>query len=271
MPMKPPTLPLMYLFKPLAPSTLYTLSLHDALPISCRRLAIESGAEVVYPDADRPGGGDEAVVVTGHRGVLTKPPQEIHRSQVQSVERAHGRGKGLEGARQHRARELEKGDAGEQEARRLTVRGAQAARMQPCPQLVFEQAARDERLLPELRRGPPVLGQELSQGHRRVEIDHRTSRSARSSATSAASGAAAMLCGGPSAPPNGGVTQPRRTASARTPSASAGLRPARGGTNSATTRSRSVISTVSPPAAIRTYSLSLFLSNLRPTDRMAIM
>jgi toxin HigB-1 len=66
----------------------------------------------------------------------------------------------------------------------------------------------------------------------------------------------------------GGVSQPSRTASASSASARSGLRPGCGGTISATTRSRSVISTVSPPAARRTYSLSLFLRPLRPTERI---
>src|SRR5216684_2688641 len=63
----------------------------------------------------------------------------------------------------------------------------------------------------------------------------------------------------------GGVIQPWRTASASIASARIGARPDRGGTSSATTRSRSVINTVSPPAARRTYSLSLFLRTLSPT------
>ena len=74
--------------------------------------------------------------------------------------------------------------------------------------------------------------------------------------------------GGPPAAIAGGDTQPSRTASASNGSAKNALRPACGGTNSATTRSRSVTSTVSPPAAMRTYSLSLFFSTLRPTERM---
>src|SRR5262249_26856607 len=46
-------------------------------------------------------------------------------------------------------------------------------------------------------------------------------------------------------------------------------RPAVGGLISATMRSRSVTSTVSPRATSRMYSLSLFFSTLRPTARTA--
>ena len=52
---------------------------------------------------------------------------------------------------------------------------------------------------------------------------------------------------------------PPRPASRRPPR---GLRPSSGGPSCATTRSRSVISTVSPAPANRTYSLSLFFSTL---------
>ncbi|MEO8604732.1 MAG: GTP-binding protein [bacterium] len=64
-----------------------------------------------------------------------------------------------------------------------------------------------------------------------------------------------------------GVIAPLRTTSAKHASARMGLRCSRGGDGSATTRSRSVTNTVSPRAARRTYSLSLFLRTLRPTAR----
>src|SRR5207247_6141531 len=74
--------------------------------------------------------------------------------------------------------------------------------------------------------------------------------------------------GGPRPTELGGVIQPCRTASNSSASASTGLRVWLGGQISATTRSRSVTRTVSPPAASRMYSLNLFLSVLRPTERM---
>ena len=66
----------------------------------------------------------------------------------------------------------------------------------------------------------------------------------------------------------GGVNQPLRTASASTASARAGLLVSRGGPSSATIRSRSVTRTVSPDAATRTYSLSLFFRAFMPTALM---
>ena len=76
------------------------------------------------------------------------------------------------------------------------------------------------------------------------------------------------LGGGPENGLRGGVRMPSRTMAASFASASIGLRSGRGGPSSATTRSRFVTRTVSPAAAMRTYSLSLLFSVLRPTDLM---
>ena len=67
---------------------------------------------------------------------------------------------------------------------------------------------------------------------------------------------------------SGAVIHPCRNASNNSASDSIELRAGFGGPISATTRSRSVTRTVSPPAASRTYSLNLFLSVLRPTERI---
>src|SRR5215216_5200051 len=70
--------------------------------------------------------------------------------------------------------------------------------------------------------------------------------------------------GGQSGPRTAGVIQPSRMPRSITLSFFGRL----GGLISAMGRPRSVMTTVSPAAAARTYSLSLFLSVLRPTVRM---
>src|SRR5262245_59799687 len=107
----------------------------------------------------------------------------------------------------------------------------------------------------------------MSKRHRGIEIGHRSARSFSSSFSSSRMLVTGLRGG--TVPPGSreGVIQPLRTASASMLSASRGLRPSRGGTSSATTRSRSVTRMVSPPAARRTYSLSLFFSVLSPTAR----
>src|SRR5207247_4167793 len=103
---------------------------------------------------------------------------------------------------------------------------------------------------------------------RGIEVNQRSFRSCSSSFFSLRKDVTGLRGGGVDAASAGGVIQPLRTASASNASASTGLLVVSGGTISATMRSRSVTKTVSPPAARRTYSLSLFLSTFRPTERM---
>jgi hypothetical protein len=113
-----------------------------------------------------------------------------------------------------------------------------------------------------------IFGEQMCRGDRAIEIDHRSSRSRCRSCIRSRNVVTGLRGGGSLRASSGGASQPSRTASASRASARRGLRPGCGGTISATTRSRSVIRTVSPPAARRTYSLSLFLRIFRPTERM---
>src|SRR5262245_34181448 len=149
------------------------------------------------------------------------------------------------------------------------MRAAEATGVNAVPDLVFEETARRyQRRLPDGVRRRAILDQEMRQRDRRIEVDHRSSRSCCRSCMSCRSVMTGLRGGGPPPVSAGGVSHPSRTASASNASATNGLRPAWGGTISATTRSRSVTRTVSPLAARRTYSLSLFLSTFRPTERM---
>jgi hypothetical protein len=103
----------------------------------------------------------------------------------------------------------------------------------------------------------------MCQGDRAIEVHHRSSRSRCRSCIRSRNVRTGLRGGGSLPASRGGVSQPSRTASASCASARRGLRPGRRGTISATTRSPSVIRTVSPPAARRTYSLSLFLRIFR--------
>jgi hypothetical protein len=132
------------------------------------------------------------------------------------------------------------------------------------PDLVLNEAAGDERLAPEGFRRRAVFRQQLRQHDRGIEINQRSPRSCSSSLCSSRKGAIGRRGGGVDALRAGGVIQPLRTASASKASASTGLLVS-GGTISATTRSRSVTSTLSPCSARRTYSLSLFFSTFKPT------
>src|SRR5437016_173007 len=138
------------------------------------------------------------------------------------------------------------------------MRRGKAPGVDPGPDLVLQQATRDEGLGPELLRRKPVLGKKLRERDRGIEVDQRSSRSASSSVRIFFRRATGRLGGGCPGGSRAGVIQPPRTASASRASESKGLRLSLGGTSSATTRSRSVTRTVSPRAARRTYSESLF-------------
>src|SRR5262249_21110232 len=148
------------------------------------------------------------------------------------------------------------------------MRAAETAGVNAVPDLVFEETARYQRRLPDGFWRRAILDQEMRQRDRRIEVDHRSSRSCFRSCMSCRSVMTGLRGGEPPPVSAGGVSHPSRTPSASNASATNGLRPAWGGTISATTRSRSVTRTVSPLAARRTYSLSLFLSTFRPTERM---
>src|SRR5206468_2834538 len=152
----------------------------------------------------------------------------------------------------------------EERPHRLAVSPRQPARMDAHPQLVLQQPARDERLIPDLRRRFSILGQRGGG----VEVDHRSPRSSSISRRSCRSFATGGAAAGREGDSSAGVIHPRRTASARSASGTRGARAPLGGTSSATTRSRSAMSTVSPWLARRTYSLSFFFRVLRPTTRM---
>jgi hypothetical protein len=114
-----------------------------------------------------------------------------------------------------------------------------------------------------------ILSQKMGERHRTIEIDHRSDRSSCKSAKISLSFITGFRAGISLTADSGGLTHPWRTASSKSASEPNGLRPGAGGPSSATTRFRSVTSTVSPAAASRMYSLSLFLRCSMPTDLMS--
>lgn len=184
---------------------------------------------------------------------------------MESVERPHRNRKWIERPRKDRRGKLDQSDTPDEGPRALTMRPAKTARMQARPYFVFKQATGDQGFAPQAGVRDAILCEDLRQGHRGIDVDQRPSRSARSSDRISSRRATGCRGGAPLAGNAGGVTQPRRTASARRASAGVALRPAAGGTSSATTRSRSVTRTVSPDDAARTYSLSWFFRALMPT------
>ena len=110
--------------------------------------------------------------------------------------------------------------------------------------------------------GEPIFSQPIRARHRAIEIDHRSARSRcrwRKSSSIIIIIITGWRGGGPRPTEIGGVIQPCRTASTNRASDHPELRVGLGGPISATTRSRSVTRTVSPPAASRTLLPQLIL------------
>ena len=223
----------------------------------------ECGSECEQRNIEGTRRGSHAIVIGGQLDRLPLATQELDRGEMHRVERSQPRWERFDGSGEYDRSQFDQCQPIDQGPCAVAMRTRVSARMQAVPDLVFEQSARNKRLLLEEIRRCAVLRQQMRQGDRAIEIDHRSSRSCRSSASSVSRRTTGWRGGGPLPGIAGGRNQPRRTASA-----SSGLRPARGGTNSATTRSRSVTRTVSPLATKRTYSLSRFFRVLRPTARI---
>src|SRR5215470_3243124 len=209
-------------------------------------------------------------LVKAHQGDrLSAGAEEFDRRQMQGVECPHGDRKRLQGAGDDWRRQFDQRHMADQGSRRLAMRWPKAPRVDAVPDLIFEEAAGNHGFAPDRFGRRAILCQQMCESDRTVEIDHWSSRSCCNSFSRSRNAMIGLHGGGLRPASTGGVSQPARTASANSASARSWLRPACGGTISATTRSRSVTSTVSPPAARRIYSLSLFLSTLRPTERIS--
>src|SRR5215212_8217994 len=212
--------------------------------------------------------GDEPAVVARKREALLVAPKRLHRREVQGIERAHRDREGLQRPLEVRRQHRDQADPLDQRLGRATPDIVRRGGVQTGPDLVFEQAARYEPLGPKGAWRQTFLVEEQRQRDRAVEIDQRSSRSRAIASSSSAEVITGFgRGGGPDAV--GRVIEPSRTIRAITGSDSQSRWSTVGGRSSATTRSRSVTSTVSPASARRTYSLSLFLRTLRPTERMA--
>jgi hypothetical protein len=199
---------------------------------------------------------------------LSLPLEKIHGCQMQRVQSPHRLWEGLQRSCEHRRGQLDKGDPVQQGTHLVGMRASEIVPVDARPNFIFQEPAGNQRFSPELLGGRLIFGEKMSERNRTIEIDQRSLRSSSSCRLSSRNDMTGLRGGGVGDDSAGGVIQPCRTASASSASASTGLRVFSGGTISATTRSRSVTSTVSPRSAIRTYSLSLFLRTFNPTAFM---
>ena len=196
--------------------------------------------QIEQRDIQGAGNADHPTVVAGKGHMLARCPEVFARSKMERIERAHGVSfrKRLESSFQHRRNQFQERDTCDECPCRSAMGIGQALRVQPVPDFILEQPAGDQRLVPKRSRRASVFGQEVGKGDRRIQVDQRSLRSLSNSSRRSRNGATGSATGG--APPvatAGGVSHPRRTASARTASARIGLRVSPGGRSSATTRS----------------------------------
>jgi len=208
---------------------------------------------------------DKSAIVAGQPYDLSLLSEKLHRCHMERIQSSDRFRKRFQSPYEDRWREFNESDTAQQGTRLICVRACEFLRMDSSPNFIFKQATGDQLLLPKPIRRRPILCKKVSQGNRGIKIDHRSLRSCSNSRRSLRKDITGLRGGGPAPGRAGGVIHPWRTASASKASASSGLRFLWGGASSATTRSRSVTSTVSPLAARRTYSLSLFLRTFRPT------
>lgn len=212
---------------------------------------------------------DQPIIIARQRHILPLLSEKLHRREMERIERSNRPGKRLQSTCQDERRKLDERDTSQQGSYFIAMRACQLARMNARPDLVFDQSAGNERLVPKSFGRRAIFGQNVGKCYGCIEINQRSLRSSASSRVRSRKDMTGLRGGTPEAGSAGGVIHPFRTASAKSASANTGLRVLSGGTSSATTRSRSVTRTVSPLSASRTYSLSLFLRTLSPTAFMA--
>jgi len=221
--------------------------------------------ELVERESKGAGAANEPVVITCERYGLTLHSKKFRRRQMKRVQGSYRLREGFQRSCEYGRSEFYQGQATQQRANFVGVRSRQFARVNPGPNLILDEPAGNQRLLPQAVGRCTVFRQEVSERDRSIEINQRSLRSCSSSFFSFRKDVTGLRGGGVDAASAGGVIQPLRTASDSKASASTGLLVVSGGTISATTRSRSVTRTVSPPSARRIYSLSLFFRTFKPT------
>jgi len=238
-------------------------------PELCRKIQNRKSLELVDRNPEGPGRINKSAIVTRDRNALPLSSEKIHRCQVQGIKGADWISERLQGPQEYRRTKFNESNAVQEGTRLISMRSSKFTRMNSGPNFIFKQTAGDQIFLPEPLGWHTVFCKKVSQGNRGIKIDHLSLRSCSISRNSSRKGMTGLRGGGPADGSVGGVIQPWRTASASKASANSGLRFFGGGASSATTRSRSITSTVSPLAARRTYSLSLFLRTFNPTALMS--
>src|SRR5262245_31827977 len=161
--------------------------------------------ELVEWETKGAGAVNEPIVIAGERYGLSLRSKKVHRRQMKGIQCSHRLRKGLQCPCQYGGSEFDQSQAAEQRADFVRVRSRQFSRMNPGPNLVLDQPAGNQRLLPEAIGRHAVFGQEVSERNRSIEINQRSLRSCSSSFFSLRKDVTGLRGGGVDAASAGGV------------------------------------------------------------------
>ena len=167
----------------------------------------EMGLELVERESKGAGAANEPVVITGEHYGLTLRSEKLHRRQMKRVQGSYRLRERFQCSCEYRRSQFYQSQATQKRADFVCVRSGQFARVNPGPNLILDQPAGNQRLLPETVGRCTVFRQEVSERDRSIEINQRSLRSCSSSFFSFRKDVTGLRGGGVDAASAGGVIQ----------------------------------------------------------------
>jgi len=167
----------------------------------------EMGLELVERESKGAGAANEPVVITCERYGLTLHSKKFRRRQMKRVQGSYRLREGFQRSCEYGRSEFYQGQATQQRANFVGVRSRQFARVNPGPNLILDEPAGNQRLLPQAVGRCTVFRQEVSERDRSIEINQRSLRSCSSSFFSLRKDVTGLRGGGVDAASAGGVIQ----------------------------------------------------------------
>jgi len=163
--------------------------------------------ELVERESKGAGAANEPVVITCERYGLTLHSKKFRRRQMKRVQGSYRLREGFQRSCEYGRSEFYQGQATQQRANFVGVRSRQFARVNPGPNLILDEPAGNQRLLPQAVGRCTVFRQEVSERDRGIEINQRSLRSCSSSFFSFRKDVTGLRGGGVDAASAGGVIQ----------------------------------------------------------------
>ena len=163
--------------------------------------------ELVERESKGAGAANEPVVITCERYGLTLHSKKFRRRQMKRVQGSYRLREGFQRSCEYGRSEFYQGQATQQRANFVGVRSRQFARVNPGPNLILDEPAGNQRLLPQAVGRCTVFRQEVSERDRSIEINQRSLRSCSSSFFSFRKDVTGLRGGGVDAASAGGVIQ----------------------------------------------------------------